>query len=169
MAANNRWSNHRLHAACAGLSPEAFRAPRTGFFPSLAATLDHILLIDRYYLAALTGSARSIDILEAWVPRTDAAALAAAQRASDDELCTYCERLSAADLDRVIVIDRGPGRLHREAVGATLTHLFVHQIHHRGQAHAMLSGAAVAPPQLDEFFLDADAALRAPDLAAMGS
>jgi uncharacterized damage-inducible protein DinB len=47
-----------------------------------------------------------------------------------------------------------------------LPHLFVHQIHHRGQVHAMLSGTSVAPPQLDEFFLaenlsDRDDALRA--------
>jgi hypothetical protein len=49
-----------------------------------------------------------------------------------------------------------------------LTHLFVHQIHHRGQVHAMLAGTSVPPPQLDEFFLAQDAALRAGDLAALG-
>ena len=49
-----------------------------------------------------------------------------------------------------------------------LAHLFVHQIHHRGQVHAMLSGTGVAPPQLDEFFLSQDAALRRPELAALG-
>ncbi len=32
----------------------------------------------------------------------------------------------------------------------------------------MLSGTAVAPPQLDEFFCAGDAPLRAPDLQAMG-
>jgi uncharacterized damage-inducible protein DinB len=39
----------------------------------------------------------------------------------------------------------------------------VHQIHHRGQAHAMLAGTSVAPPQLDEFFLDYDASRREND------
>ena len=41
---------------------------------------------------------------------------------------------------------------------------------HRGQAHAMLSGSSVAPPQLDEFFCAGagDAARRAPDFAARG-
>ena len=168
MAQNNRWSNHRLHASCARLDAAAFRAPRTGFFPSLQATLDHILLIDRYYMAALTGSGRSVDVLESWSPRTDAPSLAREQQASDDDLCLFCERSSEADLDQTIVIDRGPGRVDRETVGATLAHLFAHQIHHRGQAHAMLSGTAVSPPQLDEFFLASDARLRAPDLEAMG-
>ena len=43
-----------------------------------------------------------------------------------------------------------------ERTDAILAHLFQHQIHHRGQAHAMLAGTAVPPPQLDEFFLDYD-------------
>ena len=42
-----------------------------------------------------------------------------------------------------------------------LAHLFQHQIHHRGQAHAMLAGTPVAPPQLDEFFCANEAHLRA--------
>ena len=47
-------------------------------------------------------------------------------------------------------------------------HLFEHQIHHRGQAHAMLSSTSVAPPQLDEFFCANEAALRAAELAELG-
>jgi len=46
MAYNNAWANHRLLAACAGLSPAEFVARQTGFFPSLRATLNHILIID---------------------------------------------------------------------------------------------------------------------------
>src|SRR3954462_5095419 len=49
MAYNNGWANHRLLAACARLSQAEFAAPRTGFFPSLRATLNHILIIDRFY------------------------------------------------------------------------------------------------------------------------
>jgi hypothetical protein len=49
-----------------------------------------------------------------------------------------------------------------------LAHLLQHDIHHRGQVHAMLAGSGVAPPQLDEFLLAQDAPLRAADLAALG-
>jgi DinB family len=45
---------------------------------------------------------------------------------------------------------------------------FLHQTHHRGQAHAMLSGTGVAPPQLDEFLLANDAPLGAAELDALG-
>ena len=55
-----------------------------------------------------------------------------------------------------------------EKVGDILAHLFVHQIHHRGQAHAMLSGTKVAPPQLDEFFLTGDGPRNADDLKEIG-
>ena len=51
----NRLANHRLHAAMRALSREDYDAPRTSFFPSLAKTLEHILAVDLYYLAALHG------------------------------------------------------------------------------------------------------------------
>ena len=43
MARNNAWANHRLLSACEALTPAEFAAPRTGFFPSLRATFNHIL------------------------------------------------------------------------------------------------------------------------------
>ena len=49
-----------------------------------------------------------------------------------------------------------------------LLHLFQHQVHHRGQAHAMLSATRVAPPQLDEFFSIGEAPLREAEFAALG-
>ena len=39
---------------------------------------------------------------------------------------------------------------------------------HRGQAHAMLSATTQAPPQLDEFFAEAEAPLRAAEFADLG-
>jgi uncharacterized damage-inducible protein DinB len=53
-------------------------------------------------------------------------------------------------------------------VAAVLEHLFQHDIHHRGQAHAMLSGTEVRPPQLDEFFSIAEAPLRANEFEQLG-
>ena len=46
----NRLANRRLHAAIASLTRDDFHAPRTGFFPSLAKTLNHILAVDVYYI-----------------------------------------------------------------------------------------------------------------------
>jgi uncharacterized damage-inducible protein DinB len=168
MARNNAWSNWRLLAACSCLTPQEFRATRTSFFPSIQATLDHILLVDLYYLDALEGGKLGYAHMARRQSVQDFAVLRIDQMATDQRLIGFCDRLSAAELDRVIGIDRGPQGIDRETVGDTLSHLFVHQIHHRGQVHAMLAGTAVEPPQLDEYFLQFDAARRLPELAALG-
>ena len=168
MARNNAWSNHRLLDACGRLTPEELRAPRSGFFPSIWLTLSHILLVDGYYLDALEGMPSSPDLDEAATPWTTFEDLRAAQRESDRRLTAYCDALTPERLAAEIVFDRGAGLRPRERIDRSLAHLFMHQIHHRGQAHAMLSGTTVPPPQLDEFLLASDAELRRDDLAALG-
>ncbi len=165
-ARNNAWSNARLGRACAELSPEAFAAPRVSFFPSLRQTLQHILFVDRRYLADLTGLGRAT-VSQAGLPDT-AAALGQAQLETDRRLIAFCDVLDAPDLTRVILIDRDDGIDHRETVSAILSHLFVHQVHHRGQVHGMLAGTPVPPPQLDEFFLAQDALARDEELRRLG-
>ena len=63
---------------------------------------------------------------------------------------------------------RGEGRVQRDAAAHVLQHLFMHQTHHRGQLHAMLSGTAVKPPQLDEFLMPSEPHLRTAEMAALG-
>ncbi|MGK3986819.1 DinB family protein [Sorangium sp. So ce136] len=53
-------------------------------------------------------------------------------------------------------------------MGSVLLHLFVHQLHHCGQAYAMLAGTRVKPPQLDEFFMPAELPLREAELRELG-
>ncbi len=166
MARNNAWANARLHAACLRLTPDEFAAPRTGFFRSLRRTLNHILIVDRSYLADLKGPGRRYPIDP--IPYPDAVDLAAAQAQIDRDLVEFCDGLDQAGVDRVVPIDRRDGVAYRETVSAILAHLFQHQIHHRGQAHAMLSGTRVAPPQLDEFFLASDAPRREAELRRLG-
>ena len=60
------------------------------------------------------------------------------------------------------------GNPDNERCDRLLMHLFQHDIHHRGQAHAMLSATSVAPPQLDEFFAADEAPLRANEFAELG-
>lgn len=70
-------------------------------------------------------------------------------------------------MGRTIHVHRG-GRIQTERADRLLLHIFQHQVHHRGQAHAMLSGTSVPPPQLDEFFSAGEAPLRAAEFAALG-
>ena len=173
MAYNNAWANHRLLAAIVALPGEAFTAPRTGFFPALKGTLNHILTVDWYYVDALEHAFRGLPVnpegrafFDPEEPFADAASLRVAQRDVDQRLIDLCLELDAETLAMPVGILRDT--IVHETGARVLAHLFEHQIHHRGQAHAMLSGTQVMPPQLDEFFCAGDAELRAKDFAELG-
>jgi uncharacterized damage-inducible protein DinB len=160
MAANNLWSDDRLYRAVLTLSPGEFETERTSFFPSIRETLNHILAVDLLYLDFLEEGPLGADAFDDFVAFDAPAPLFEAQTATDHRLIAFCEGIALADLDRRVVTDRREHGKIPERVGDLLAHLFIHQIHHRGQVHAMLAGTSVPPPQLDEFFLDYDWKLR---------
>nr|WP_196260439.1 DinB family protein [Pelagibacterium limicola] len=167
LAVNNALANLRLAQAVASLSQADFEAPRTGFFPSLKATLNHILIIDWFYIDAIRGGTLGP---QAWADETpfgDAASLYVAQRKSDLQLFAFCQGLAPHDLAAPVHLHR-QSRIQTERLDDVLSHLFQHQTHHRGQAHAMLSGTPTAPPQLDEFITADDAKFRSEELSAFG-
>ena len=166
-AYNNAWANHRLLSACANLSQQDFAAARTGFFPSLQQTLNHIYVIDLFYVDALEGGWLGPKAWENAVPCPSLAELKPAQSAVDGRLIAVCNALTPTALDGIVQVNRDT-HVQSERRDRLLMHLFQHQIHHRGQAHAMLSGTAVKPPQLDEFFAVAEAPLRAAEFSSLG-
>lgn len=163
----NRLANHRLHRAMAALSETEFHATRVSFFPSLAATLNHILMVDRYYLDCLEGRADARDRALGFAGRTTLASLVPDQVHEDERFIARLEAASAASLEQPVQMPRRD-RVQTEALAHVVLHLLQHQVHHRGQVHAMLSGTAVAPPQLDEFLMRSEAHLRTTDLAELG-
>lgn len=167
LAQMNRLANHRLHRACAALSPTDYAAPRSGFFPSIRATLNHILLVDRFYINAMQGHRLDRPALDEARGLVAFGDLVLRQADSDAQLLALVAALTAEDLSRIVVVDRGDREQH-DRMDDLLSHLFQHQTHHRGQVHAMLSSTTVAPPQLDEFIVGDDAAARAADMAALG-
>jgi uncharacterized damage-inducible protein DinB len=76
-------------------------------------------------------------------------------------------RADPALLNGEVWTNRG-SRVQVERRDRLLMHLFQHQIHHRGRAHAMLSWTRIKPPQFDEFFSIAGAPLRASEFAGLG-
>jgi len=166
-ACNNAWANHRLLSACAELTQAEFAAARTGFFPSLQATLNHIYVIDLFYVDALEGGWLGPKAWDNPIPFPALAELSPAQASMDKRLIGVCNALTPASLSGEVRINRG-AHVQVERRDRLLMHLFQHQIHHRGQGHAMLSGSSIKPPQLDEFFAAAEASLRASEFAALG-
>jgi uncharacterized damage-inducible protein DinB len=174
LAYNNAWANHRLLNACGTLNQTAFVAPRTSFFPSIRATLNHILTVDWFYIDAMERELRGeaphpncYVFFESEEPFETCAEMQREQSMADRRLLAYCAQLKDEELDRRVVIAR-PKKEQRDTRTRLLSHLFEHQIHHRGQVHAMLAGTAVKPPQLDEFFCEFDAPERARDFEELG-
>jgi uncharacterized damage-inducible protein DinB len=169
LAKNAAFANERLLAACAQLTHADLVAPRTSFFPSILETLNHIVLVDLFYLDALMAEGRGRAIFaKGHGAYAELTSLREHQRAVDRKLVRWLESLSTdGALDRDVKIAR-KDQVSVEKAGLVLLHTMSHATHHRGQVHAMLAGTAVAAPQLDEGFLDEDLPLRRVEIEALG-
>lgn len=113
MAYNNAWSNHRLLKACALLSQTDFVAHRTSFFPSIKATLNHILTVDWFYIDALEREQRNepphpqiMSFFDPEEPFDTCADLQREQRLADRRLIDYCAHLTDNTLGRQVTLLR---------------------------------------------------------------
>ncbi len=105
LAYNNALANHRLHGACSRLMPGEFEAVRVSFFPSIKATLNHILTVDWFYVDALEGGTLGPSAWDIEEPFDDIATLATEQAKVDRRLVAFCE---AATPEKAGVGDRDP-------------------------------------------------------------
>lgn len=149
MARYNGWANERVYAAAAELSPAEFIADRGVFFGSLMGTLNHLLVTDRIWMRRFTGEGSAPTTLDA-ILHAELATLCAERRVEDGRIIDWVGALSDADLAGTFtyrpVTDP---RDITQSLGPALAHLFNHQTHHRGQAHAILTGFGRDAPSLD--------------------
>jgi len=164
----NRLANRRLQAALANLSTSELHSKRTSFFPTLIGTLNHLLAVDRYYISALHGEPDMEAQYRRFAPHDELASYASAQDASDQKLIAFCDKLDDTSANAVVHMLHGSEPTKSDLACLVLNHLFMHQTHHRGQVHSMLSGTHVKPPQLDEFILRVDEPFRVSEMAALG-
>jgi uncharacterized damage-inducible protein DinB len=164
----NRLANRRLQATLANLSTSELHSKRTSFFPTLIGTLNHLLAVDRYYIAALYGEPDMAASYRRFAPHDELASYASAQDASDQKLVAFCDRLDDTGANAVVHMLRDAQPTQSDLACLVLNHLFMHQTHHRGQVHSMLSGTHAKPPQLDEFIMRMDAPLRVSDMSSLG-
>jgi uncharacterized damage-inducible protein DinB len=130
-------------------------------------TLNHLYIVDLFYVDALEGGWLGPKAWQNPAPCPLLAELKRAQAAVDKRLIAVCNALTPDLLGGIVRVNRDT-RVQIERRDRLLMHLFQHQIHHRGQAHAMLSATVITPPQLDEFFSAADAPLRAIEFDRLG-
>ncbi len=164
----NRLANRRLQAALVNLSTSELHSKRTSFFPTIVGTLNHLLAVDRYYIAALNGEPDMESSYRRFAPHDELGPYVSAQDASDTKLVAFCDKLDDAGANAVVHMLHTPDPTKSDLACLVLNHLFMHQAHHRGQVHSMLSGTHVKPPQLDEFILRVDEPFRVMEMSALG-
>jgi uncharacterized damage-inducible protein DinB len=149
LAAYNRWANSRLYAAALDLSDQAYRLQIGVFFGNLHGTLNHLLLTDRLWLKRLTGDGDHPNQLNE-ILYEDRAALTRARMAEDNRLIEVVNKYDEAALANLHSYKTTSGMPQSQVLADILLHLFNHQTHHRGQAHACLSILTGSePPSLD--------------------
>jgi uncharacterized damage-inducible protein DinB len=137
LAAYNRWANARLYSAALDLSNQVSSSHRR-LVRSLHGTLNHLLLTDRLWLRRPTGEGEHPNRLDA-ILYEDRAELTRARIAEDDRLIAVVERYDEAALASLHSYKTTSGMPQSQVLSDILLHLFNHQTHHRGQAHACLS------------------------------
>lgn len=165
LAAYNQWANARLYAAALGLPEADYRRSVGVFFGSLHGTLNHLLVTDRIWLKRIIGAGDAPARLDS-ILFEDRAALARARMDEDARIVATVAGFDEAALAAPLTYTTTGGAAQTTALGDILLHLFNHQTHHRGQAHACCSIlTGTEPPPLDLIAFGRD--LPAPDLAAL--
>ncbi len=148
-AAYNRWANARLYTAALVVPDAEYRRPIGVFFGSLCGTLNHLLLTDRLWLRRLTGEGDHPDRLDAII-HDNLQELTRARAKEDERLISIVEGYDEGELESMHAYRTIGGQPQEQRLADILQHLFNHQTHHRGQAHAccsILTGKE--PPSLD--------------------
>ena len=158
LAGYNAWANRRLYDAARELSDAEYRADRGAFFRSVHGTLNHLLATDRIWMRRFTGEGEAPDRLDT-ILFEDLAPLRAAREAEDARIVAYVEGLDEAALAGTFRYRRvSTPEVFEQALAPALAHLFNHQTHHRGQAHALLTGLIGRAPELDLLYYQRESA-----------
>lgn len=151
MARYNQWQNKSLYTAADALGEDERRADRGAFFGSIHQTLSHIAWGDQMWMSRLAGwsapdgvPATSVGHIGDWEE------LQAARVGLDRDLIAWADSLGGSDLEGTLDWhSRAANKDFSTPLWICITHLFTHQVHHRGQVHAMLTAAGQRPDDTD--------------------
>jgi uncharacterized damage-inducible protein DinB len=158
MARYNAWQNRSLYREAGRLSDAQRREDRGAFFRSIHGTLGHLLWGDTMWMSRFDGWEKppvGPAEGERWL---DWEGLAAARLAADERIAAWAARLTEGDLAGDLTWHSGV--LKRDMTRprwVLVVHMFNHQTHHRGQAHALLTGFGARPDDTDLGFMPHDA------------
>jgi len=145
MATYNAWANARLFRMAGALQDALYRKEVGAYFKSLHGTLNHLLAADRIWMRRLTGIGDHPDKLNA-ILFDDLPSLHAARVEEDRRIIGFVQGLEEPAFEEVLDYRTLIGTPQRQRRREILAHLFNHETHHRGQAHAILTVLGVTEP-----------------------
>lgn len=148
LAQHGAWANQRLFHACERLSPAEYLRERASSYGSLHATLNHMLIIDRLWLARIEGRTPP-PVDDAQILYADLLGLKVARLAEDEHLRLLIGGLAKPAMDAPVHYSDRQGRRFAAPLRFVLAHLFDAQSRCRGEAVALLAQTAARAPALD--------------------
>ncbi len=145
LAKYNAWANARLFRMAGALQDELYRKETGAYFKSLRGTLNNLLVADRIWMRRLTGVGDHPEKLNA-ILFDDLPSLHAARTEEDRRIIGFVQGLEEAAFDEIWDYRTLNGTPQRQRRREILAHLFNHETHHRGQAHAILTVLGVTEP-----------------------
>jgi len=147
LIAYNRWANGQVFAAAAGLSEEQLTQVIPSSFPSVHATLAHIVSTEWVWLRRWLGESPAS--VPPWVATADLPDLRLRLTAVESEHDAFLSNLTDAGLEQVISYRTLAGQPHEDRLSDTLRHAVNHSTYHRGQVATQFRQLAIAPPATD--------------------
>ena len=167
----NTWANTRTMEACAALTDEQFTRDLGSSFRSVRDTLAHLLAAGSFWLQRWQG--RSSQVPGDFERFTNLASVRTWGESVDRDLHQFVERVSAADLDRILEYRTTEGELTARYFWQMLPHVVNHGSYHRGQITTMLRqlGTKALATDLIVYFREegVEVPVAAPEIAKLRS
>jgi uncharacterized damage-inducible protein DinB len=145
--AYNRWANRRVLAPAAALSAEERGRDLGSSFPSLQATLAHVLGAEWIWLERWNG--RSPSGLPGDWDLSEWPALERRWNEVEAAQARFVAALAEPDLQRAVDYRTTDGTPYVAPLGQLLRHVVNHSTYHRGQVVTMLRQLGAAAPSTD--------------------
>jgi uncharacterized damage-inducible protein DinB len=154
LAEYNQLMNRRQYAAAEKLTTADLCENKGAFFKSVLGTLNHIMIGDIIWLQRFathpSSSESLLYISQLEKPESlesilfmDLGELRAARKKIDEIIVEWVKRLSDTHINECITYRDMAGNLFSKPFASLINHLFLHQVHHRGQVTTLLSQSGI--------------------------
>lgn len=149
-----QWANDRLFAALGGIDRATLQSPQGLFFDTIHHTVDHLMLVNRLWLARLRGENLEVDFRQLSYPDWDQ--LIEATQRQAEELTLWLESRPEIWYDSQLAYLSSNGGARSMWIRDALTHMMNHQTHHRGQISAVITRLGATTPEMDYVYYKRD-------------